>query len=230
MKGRYEILAKDNSAEITIYDDIGAGWFGGISADDFAKDLKALGKVDTLNVYINSGGGNVFAGLAIHNTLKRNPAKVVVNVDGLAASIASIVAMTGDEIIMAENAFMMIHDPWSVAAGSADDMRDMADTMDKVRGQLLDTYVKRSSADETVISDMMSAETWLTASEAQEFGLADTVGEPLQIAAYVDKSLLEKFKQVPEMVNQRIEDMDRPRSKAASTMRAYMRNKLTLYR
>ena len=181
MKGRYEILAKDNSAEITIYDDIGAGWFGGISADDFAKDLKALGKVDTLNVYINSAGGNVFDGVTIYNTLKRNPAKVVVNVDGLAASIASIIAMAGDEIIMAENAFMMIHDPWSVAAGSADDMREMADTMDKVRGQLLDTYVKRSGTDETVISDMMTAETWLTASEAQEYGLADTVGESLQI-------------------------------------------------
>ncbi len=225
-KGMYRIDAKKDSADITIYEDIGEGWFGGLSAKQFADDLKKVGDAKQLNVFINSAGGNVFDGLAIYNTLKRHPANVIVSIDGIAASIASIIAMAGDEIIMAENSFMMIHDPWTAVVGTADDMRDMAETMDKVREQLLSTYVKRSGADKETISNMMQAETWLTADEAKELGLADTLSEPLQIAAYVDKSLMSKYKHVPEKVFQRVEDMERPRIRNITSIRAYMNNSL----
>jgi ATP-dependent protease ClpP protease subunit len=124
-------------------------------------------------------------------------ARIIVDIDGLAASIASIVAMAGDEIRIAHNGYMMIHDPWSVIGGTADDFRQMADTMDKIRDTLLQTYCKREGADEETLSSMMSAETWLTAQEALEQGLVDTVSEPVAMAALASCEL-KNFKNVPD--------------------------------
>lgn len=191
-----KVFAKGKrKAEVFIYEDIGDGWMGGISAKVFADQLNALGRLDEINVRINSAGGAVFDGIAIHNTLLKNPATVIVDVDGLAASIASIIAMAGDEVYMSSNAMMMIHDPWIVAGGSADELREQADLLDKVRGQLLATYVSRSNADEQAVSDMMTAETWMTADEALAAGFIDSVTDEMKVAAYVDPS---KFKNVPK--------------------------------
>lgn len=187
------INMKNGAAEILLYEDIG-GWFG-VTSDAFVKEVKSLGKVSEINLRINSNGGNVFDGLAIHNYLKSHEARVTVDVDGLAASIASIIAMAGDEIRMADNAWMMIHDPWIVTGGTADELRQTADTMDGVRETLLDTYVRRSNGDREAISDMMKAETWLNAESAREFGLADSVTQGLKIAASVHR---EWFKHPPE--------------------------------
>ena len=107
----FEIKCKGTMADILIYEDIGDGWLGGISAKTFADELKKLKNLTQLNVRINSPGGAVFDGLAIYNTLKKHKANVTVSIDGLAASIASVIAMAGDQITMAENALMMIHDP-----------------------------------------------------------------------------------------------------------------------
>lgn len=182
------------SADLFLYDDIGEGWFGGISAKQVVDDLKNLGAVDTLNVRINSAGGSVFEGLAIYNAIDRNPARVVVHVDSVAASIASIIAMAGAEIRIASNARIMIHDPSGFAIGTADDMRSTADLLDSVRGTLVDTYVKRTKNDAAKVSDWMADETWFTARDAVDNGFADLIAEPLQIAASGD---LSRFRNVP---------------------------------
>jgi len=190
----YQINAKADRAEILIYEDIGEGWLGGISAKRFVEDLNGL-NVGEINLRINSDGGSVFEGLTIYNALKRKDANINVAVDGLAASIASIIAMSGNEISMAANAFMMIHDPWTVSAGTAEDLRKTADLMDSVRENLLNVYVDRTRGEADNISTMMAAETWMTADQAMENGFIDSITDELRIAARVDQS---KYRHVPE--------------------------------
>lgn len=186
-----KIVAAVQEAEIWLYDEIGEGWFGGVSAKRFGEDLKALGRVEHITLRLNSPGGDVFDGLAIYNILKQHRARVTVQVDGLAASIASLIAMAGDEIRMAANSFMMIHKAWGMAIGNADDMQAMADTLGKVDGSLLDTYARRTSLATEELEAMLAAETWMTAAEAVEKGFADQVTEELKLAAHFD---LDKFK------------------------------------
>lgn len=191
----YSIKAKgDKQAEILLYDEIGNGFFGGVGAKEFVKDLTALGALSEINLRINSPGGSVFEGMAIYNALVRNKAKVNVHVDGLAASIASVIAMAGDEINIAENALMMIHNPWTLAMGDSDELRKNAELLDKLRDSMLALYVKRTTSDEKAISDMLNAETWLNAEEAKETGFADNITETLEMAAKFD---LSRFKNTP---------------------------------
>ena len=115
------------TGEIWLYDVIGDDAdFGGMSAKTFTAELNKLGKVDTINLRINCLGGDVWDGNSIYNMLKRHPARIEVDIDGVAASIASVIAMAGDEVRMASNALFMIHNPYGVARGSADDMRQRA--------------------------------------------------------------------------------------------------------
>lgn len=195
----YRLVARTSSksADLFLYDDIGDGFFGGISSKQIIDDLGRLGMVDTLNVRINSAGGSVFEGLAIHNAIARNPARVVVHVDSVAASIASVIAMAGAEIRIADNARIMIHDPSGVAVGTAEEMRATAGLLDSVRGTLIDVYTKRTKNDAAKVSDWMSAETWFTARDAVQYGFADSITEPLQIAASGDFS---RFKNAPAAI------------------------------
>jgi ATP-dependent Clp protease protease subunit len=187
MGAGYSIKAKGNaSAEILVYEDVGAGWFGGVTAKDFSADLKALGNVQTIDVRINSGGGDVFDGLAIYRQLVDHRAKVIVHIDGLAASIASVIAMAGDEIRISEAALVMIHDAWGMAVGNADDMRQMASVLETTSGAITDVYVARTRKDRGDIRNWMEAETWFTAAEAVENGFADAVDENLRVAARFD--------------------------------------------
>lgn len=187
----YEIKNKGKEAEVWIYEEIGEGWFGGLSAKKFADDLKAMGKLDRITVRLNSPGGDVFDGVAIYNILKNNPARVVVNIDGLAASIASIIAMAGDEINMAGNAFMMIHRAWGITVGNSQDMAEMSETLEKLDGTLAGTYTKRTGLGWDKVSELMAAETWMNAQEALDYGFVDMVTEEIQLAAHFD---LNKFK------------------------------------
>ncbi len=136
-----------------------------------------------LSVRINSPGGYVMEGLAIVQALRDYPGKVTIYIDGLAASMASVIAMVGTEIIMAESALMMIHSPWDSTIGNADDMRRDAAKLDKVEAQLIGIYVKRTGLPESRIAAMLAAETWLTAQEAHELGFVTAIAAPLQIAA-----------------------------------------------
>lgn len=204
----FEIVknAKEKTADIWLYQDIGEGWFGGLSAKDFADEVKKIGMVDVINVFINSPGGDVFDGVAMFNILKRNKAKIVVEIDGLAASIASVIAMAGNEIRMAENAMMMIHNPWGMVVGDATDMRKAADEMDKVRDSAIITaYVNQSGMDEKDIIELMDAETWMSAEEAQEYGLIDEITAEKKMAAHFDMTKY-KFKNMPDMKTDKDDD------------------------
>lgn len=179
---RFRMAATGKTGEVWLYDVIGDSW-DGTTAKGFAEDLKALGAVDTLRVYINSPGGSVFDGVAIHNQLRRHRARKEVVIDGIAASIASVVAMAGDEIAIASNGMMMIHNPWTFAAGFASDLRKTADTLDTIRETLLATYVARTGRASAEIGAMMDEETWMDGMETVAQGFADRVIDAVDIAA-----------------------------------------------
>lgn len=190
--------AKGTTGELYLYEDIGDGWFGGTTANSVAQALKDMGSVDVLDCYVNSAGGSVFEGVAIYNQLKRFPGKKVMHVDALAASIASIICMAGDEIHMAPNAQMMIHDPWGMAVGTADEMRKNAEALDQVKATLLDTYVRRTKGDRAQIEKWMSDETWMTAEMCLARGFCDQIDdEGGQAMDAVASPLLDRFKNTP---------------------------------
>lgn len=192
MRSWYDIRdAAEGDAEILIYDEIGAF---GITAKQFADDLKAVGKAARITLRINSPGGSVFDGLAIHNSLKRLSARKTVWIDGIAASIASVIAMAGDEIVMPENAMMMIHDPAGVVVGTAPDMRAMAEALDRIKGGLVSAYRDRTGKPEADIEQLMASETWLTANDAVAAGFADRVDKPIRATARFD---LSRFRNAP---------------------------------
>lgn len=169
--------------EIWLYDVVGEGFFGGMSAGQFAKELKALGQVEVINLRINSPGGSVFDGIAIYNQLKSHAARIEVDVDGVAASIASVIAMAGNEIRMAHNAQMMIHNPSGGAFGDATEMRRMADLLDQVKGTIVDTYERRTKNKAGDLAAWMEDETWMTAAQAVDRGFSDKVTEEQAVAA-----------------------------------------------
>ena len=177
----------ENIAELYLYGDISEStWFGDeVTPKDFKAELDALGDVAQLDIYINSGGGDVFAGESIYNMLARHKAHKTVHIDGLAASIASIIAMVGDEIVMPENAMLMIHEAWTVAGGNKRELRNMADTLERIDASLCGIYVARTGKESEEIANMMEAETWMTAKDAVDLGFADKILENKKIAASV---------------------------------------------
>ena len=186
-----------SSAEITIYEDIGASWFGGMSAKDFVQKLRDLGNVDTIDVRISSYGGDVFDGLAIYRNLVEHKAKVITHIDGVAASIASVIAMAGKEIHIGASAQIMIHDAWAFAMGNAADMRDMANLLDTTSGAIADVYTARTNRDRDEVRGLMKAETWMIGQEAVDAKFATSVAENLKVAAKYDPTK-HKFKNAPQ--------------------------------
>jgi ATP-dependent protease ClpP protease subunit len=187
----YDFRAQTRGAEIVIYDEIGAF---GIPAKVFLDELKALGPLGELTVRINSPGGSVFDGVAIYNALKRHDGAITVWVDGIAASIASMIAMAGDEVVMPENAMLMLHDPSGLVMGTAADMRAMAEALDKMKAGMVAAYRDKSGRDDAEIETLLAAETWLLAQEAVDLGLADRVEQPVRMAAHFD---LSRFRNAP---------------------------------
>lgn len=185
-------------ADVYLYGLIGTDYWGdGVSAKKFADDLKALGKdIKTIDLRINSEGGDVFAGKAMYSLLVEHKAQVITHIDGLAASAASFIAMAGDEIEIAEAAFVMIHNAWTFAMGGAEDMRRTADLLDTVNETIREVYIARTNNAEGDIREWMDAETWMTGKEAVARGFADKVVDNLKVAAaalhYPDK-----FKNLP---------------------------------
>lgn len=164
----------DESAEVFLYGDIG-GWLdSGITANDFSKEISDL-NVNIIDVRLNSGGGSVFEGQAIYNALSRHPAKIIVNIDGIAASIASVIAMSGDEIRITEGSHIMIHKPWSMAIGDAESMRKEAEVLDSLESGIVDIYAARTGKDRKQLEDWIGAETWFKGQAAVDAGFADAV-------------------------------------------------------
>lgn len=165
------------TATLDLYDPIDS-WGGewGVSAKEVKAALAGLpDNVSEIRLHINSPGGEVWDALAITNTLRQHPARVVAVVDGLAASAASFIAASADETLVAPNAQLMIHDAWGLCAGPAADMRDMAKRLDQVSDNLAEIYAARGATDVQAWRDLMLAETWFTAQEAVDAGLADAV-------------------------------------------------------
>lgn len=182
----YRIIAKKDRAEIYLYGVIGQDFWGdGISAKMFADDLKKAGDVSRIDLRINSEGGDVFDGKAMYTLLTEHRAKVTTHVDGLAASAASYVAMAGNEIVIAEAAFMMIHPAWTITVGGATELREMADRLDTINETIADVYVARTGQDYDKVKKWMDAETWFTGSEAVETGFADRMVENQKVAATI---------------------------------------------
>lgn len=170
-------------AVLSIYDEI--SWWSGNDAATFRQTLKAL-DVDVIEVRINSPGGSVFEGVAIYNMLVAHPAAIEVHIDGLAASIASVIALAGEERHTAENALWMIHNPSLALRGEASDLRKMADVLDKVKDSILNTYVTATGMDRAELSRMMDETTYLTADEAMEKGFSTHLTKPIAAAALWD--------------------------------------------
>lgn len=183
----FEIRNKTSStAEIIIYGNIGEDWFGeGITAKKFSDEIKKLpDTVKNINLRINSPGGDVFDGITIYNRLKQHPAKVTTYIDGLAASIASIIALAGDEVIIGEGALYMIHLPWTFAMGNRNDLDNVTNRLLDVEEQLVSIYSKKTKLPRTEIKQMMEKETWMDADSAIESNFIDKkMDETVAIAA-----------------------------------------------
>ena len=168
----YSLQAKQNErrAELHIYDVI--AWYG-VDAATLVRDLAAAGELDQIDVFINSPGGSAFDGMAIYNALRRNKATVNVTVDGLAASAASLIAMAGDTVTMMRGSELMVHDAWGFAQGNAKTMVEAAEMLDKLSDSYADCYAARAGGDPAAWREVMRNETWYSAAEAVEAGLAD---------------------------------------------------------
>lgn len=189
MKQMWELKQQaDNSVGLYIYGDVEGDYYdfwtsnvieSETSANHFRDELAKYPNAQQIDVFINSYGGSVFEGTAIYNQLKRHPAHKTVYVDGFACSIASVIAMAGDEIVMPRNALMMIHNMWMGVCGNAAELRKAADDLDTINAAGRAAYMERAGEklDESKLVEMMDAETWLTAEQCIEYGLADRYAE-----------------------------------------------------
>ncbi|EEU9512199.1 TPA: ClpP-like prohead protease/major capsid protein fusion protein [Escherichia coli] len=210
----YTIKAADvrGTAEISIYEEIGGF---GITAKQFTEDLKALGDVSHINLRIHSPGGDVFEGIAIYNLLRNHPADITVYIDGVAASMASVVAMAGDRVVMPENAMMMIHKPWGISGGNAGDMRDYADLLDKVETVLIPAYARKTGKSAQEIATMLEDETWMDGKECLKHGFADELLPSVRVMARIESKRTGDFLHMPETIKGMITP---PKSQAKNTI------------
>lgn len=162
-------------ASLYIYDVIDAWW--GVSAEEVTKAIAGLDANVTLNVHINSPGGDVFEGRAMATAIAAHPGKTVAHIDGLAASAATFVSAAADEVVMADGAFYMIHNGWTIALGDKRVMTETAALLEKVDGSIVNDYAKRSNASAEQIVAWMNDETWFTAQEAVDHGFVDRIAE-----------------------------------------------------
>lgn len=170
----------EQKIQLLLYGDIGQYYsYSGISLDSVVSALAGK-SADTIEVFINSYGGDLFESIAIKNYLMRRPEKIVTYVDGIAASGGSVIAMAGDEIIMPKDSQLMIHNPWTYAAGNAEDLRKMADDLDKAATSGQETYLKHFTGTREELVALLEGESWLTAEEALSYGLATKVIDAIE--------------------------------------------------
>ena len=181
--------ATDAVAEVYIFDEIGAY---GITAQDFISEMKEY-KDTPVNLRINCIGGDVFDGMAMYNIIKKREAKTTAYIEGIAASMGSVIALAADEVVMAENSLFMIHNAWGGAMGEAEDMRKTASILEKISGEIANIYERKTRLSLNRIVEMMDKETWLNAKEAYELGFIDLISDSIKVAAKYDVS---KFKNI----------------------------------
>lgn len=193
----YEIKARSGGVcEIDIMGDIGS-W--GITAKQFATDLKEkAANASMIKVLLHSLGGDVMEGMAIYNMLKNHPAPVHIDIVGIAASMGSVIAMAGDVVRIPSNAWMMVHSPWGIQGGNAEDMRNYAEILDKFESSMLMAYISKTGKSEEDIQALLAAETWLMGAEVVEHGFADELLDAVEAAASLNSKRAKDFEKMPE--------------------------------
>ena len=177
----------DKNAELMLYGDIAESFWGDtISAKEVTEYLADL-DVENINVYINSNGGVVDTAIAINNALRRHKAKVTVNIDGIAASAATLITCAGDTVRMPKNALFMIHNPSTIAMGDSEEMRKQADVLEKYKNSIMETYLQKVNIDKEKLSELMDNESWLSAEEALKYGFIDEIIENTDIQVVENK-------------------------------------------
>lgn len=177
----------DKNAELMLYGDIAESFWGDtISAKEVTEYLADL-DVENINVYINSNGGVVDTAIAINNALRRHKAKVTVNIDGIAASAATLITCAGDTVRMPKNALFMIHNPSTIAMGDSEEMRKQADVLEKYKNSITETYLQKVNIDKEKLSELMDSESWLSAEEALKYGFIDEIIENTDIQVVENK-------------------------------------------
>ena len=186
----FEIKAESSKVvDVYIFDEVGTF---GVNAQSFIEEIKAH-KGQPMNLHLNCVGGDVFEGMAIYNVIKKRKAKTTVYIEGIAASMGSVIALAADEVIMAENSLFMIHNAFGGAMGEAKEMRKTAAVLDKISNEIADIYTKKTNLPFGKIKEMMDEETWLNADEAFELGFVDSISDAIKVAAKYDIS---KFKNI----------------------------------
>jgi ATP-dependent Clp endopeptidase proteolytic subunit ClpP len=187
----YNIQSKVSSdiVDVYIFDEIGTF---GINAQSFIDEIKAF-KNSPINLHINCVGGDVFDGMAIYNILKKRTAKTTVYIEGIAASMGSVIALAADTVIMSENSLFMIHNAWGGAMGEAKELKKTANLLEKISNEIADIYIKKTNLPYDRVKEMMDEETWLNADEALELGFIDSISDAIKVAAKYDVS---KFKNI----------------------------------
>jgi len=187
----YDIKSKASKGVVDVYifDEIG---MGGVNAQSFIEEIKSF-KDSPMNLHINCVGGDVFDGMAIYNIIKKRTSKTTVYIEGIAASMGSVIALAADTVVMAENSLFMIHNAWGGAMGEAKEMKKTARLLDKISGEIADIYVKKTKLPYDKVKEMMDEETWLNAEEALELGFIDSISDAIKVAAKYDVS---KFKNI----------------------------------
>lgn len=174
---------------VDIFDEIG---FFGVTASDFTRELQAV-QANSISLHLNSPGGDVFDGIAIYNALKAHPASVNITVDGIAASIASVIAMAGDTVTMSKCAMMMIHEPFAFVIGDSRDMRKQADALDLMGDSIAGIYADRAGGKPEEWRAAMAEETWYGDQDAVNAGLADAVGKQVAVKNAFDLSIFRNY-------------------------------------
>jgi ATP-dependent protease ClpP protease subunit len=189
--------ATERVIEVFVYGEIG-GW--GITANQFVQDLRAMDDgVSPVIAAFNSIGGDLFDGLAMHNALSRLGERCTGRIDALAASAASVAVCGAHRVVIAANAMLMIHNPWTYAAGDAEDFRKVADVLDQTMEAIIAAYkAKAPDIDEVELRRLVAAETWLTANEAVALGLADDIGDGITVKACLGQgAVLQRYQHAP---------------------------------
>lgn len=206
----------ERRGELMLYGEISdVSWWGDeVTPVQFQQDLAALGELDRLDIYINSPGGDVFAGFTIYNIIKRCAAEVVAHVDGLAASAASIVCMAANKIVMPKNATMMIHNASTYTYGNKEKIRKLAEELERIDGQIADIYTQKTGLQSERVAEMMAAETWMSGEEAYAMGFCDEMDDLQAVACTDVAKYADMYRNTPEHLKEKPQAPGEPETPA----------------
>lgn len=227
MKHRRGIMmetAADGEVELSIFGTIGNDWWGGgITPDSIKEALDEIKDAPAIRLLLNSEGGDAFDGVAIYNLLAKIRDQLTVEVIGFAASAASVIALAGKELIMDEGSYLMIHEPWGITMGPADDHRKTADLLDKMSGNFADIYAAHSDLSRDEALAAMKEETWYTAAEAIDAGFASSVGDKTSVAAMSADVAKFSYRHIPDGLGTAAASADREVPRTAKGFERFLR-------